>query len=87
MPNNLLTPIVNDRTRSVNFFNGRLLTGEDLTAEQQANRDTEIASINNDLRQAISPQTMAQKRMDRLDQIAGTSPDMLAAYHSFTYGK
>ena len=38
MPNNLLTPIVNDRTRSVNFFNGRLLTGEDLTAEQQANR-------------------------------------------------
>jgi hypothetical protein len=38
IPNNLLTPIVNDRTRSVNFFNGRLLTGEDLTAEQQANR-------------------------------------------------
>ena len=38
MPNNLLTAIVNDRTRSVNFFNGRLLTGEDLTAEQQANR-------------------------------------------------
>ena len=38
MPNNLLTPIVNDRTRSVNFFNGRLLTGEDLTTEQQANR-------------------------------------------------
>jgi hypothetical protein len=38
MPNNLLTPIVNDRTRSVNFFNGRLLTGEDLSAEQQANR-------------------------------------------------
>ncbi len=38
MPSNLLTPIVNDRTRSVNFFNGRLLTGEDLTAEQQANR-------------------------------------------------
>jgi len=38
MANNLLTPIVNNRTRSVNFFNGRLLTGEDLTAEQQANR-------------------------------------------------
>lgn len=38
MTNNLLTPILNDRTRSVNFFNGRLLTGEDLTAEQQANR-------------------------------------------------
>lgn len=38
MANNLLTPIVNSRTRSVNFFNGRLLTGEDLTAEQQANR-------------------------------------------------
>src|SRR5213595_773753 len=38
MTNNLLTPILNDRTRSVNFFNGRLLTGEDLTAEQKANR-------------------------------------------------
>src|SRR5437660_8811592 len=38
MPSNLLTAIVNDRTRSVNFFNGRLLTGEDLTAEQKANR-------------------------------------------------
>src|SRR5215467_15864430 len=38
MTSNLLTPILNDRTRSVNFFNGRLLTGEDLTAEQQANR-------------------------------------------------
>ncbi len=38
MPNNLLTPIVNNRTRSVNFFNGRLLTGEDLTAEQKANK-------------------------------------------------
>jgi hypothetical protein len=38
MANNLLTPILNDRMRSVNFFNGRLLTGEDLTAEQKANR-------------------------------------------------
>ena len=38
MPSNLLTAIVNDRTRSVNFFNGRLLTGEDLTAEQKSNR-------------------------------------------------
>jgi hypothetical protein len=37
MANNLLTPILND-IRSVNFFNGRLLTGEDLTAEQKANR-------------------------------------------------
>src|SRR5438105_2549128 len=38
MTNNLLTPILNDRTRSINFFNGRLLTGEDLTAEQKSNR-------------------------------------------------
>jgi len=38
MATNLQTPILNNRTRSVNFFNGRLLTGEDLTAEQQANR-------------------------------------------------
>jgi hypothetical protein len=38
MANDLLSPILNDLTRSVNFFNGRLLTGEDLTAEQQANR-------------------------------------------------
>jgi hypothetical protein len=38
MPSNLQTPILNNYTRSVNFFNGRLLTGEDLTTEQQANR-------------------------------------------------
>jgi hypothetical protein len=38
MATNLFTPILNGRTRSVNFFNGRLLTGEDLTAEQKANR-------------------------------------------------
>jgi hypothetical protein len=38
MAQDLLSPILNNRTRSVNFFNGRLLTGEDLTAEQQANR-------------------------------------------------
>lgn len=35
---NLLTPILSTRTRSVNFFNGRLLAGEDLTTEQQSNR-------------------------------------------------
>jgi hypothetical protein len=38
MATNLQTPILNSRTRSVNFFNGRLLTGDDLTSEQQANR-------------------------------------------------
>lgn len=38
MATNLQTPILNNLTRSVNFFNGRLLTGEDLTAEQQTNR-------------------------------------------------
>ncbi len=38
MATNLQTPILNSRTRSINFFNGRLLTGDDLTAEQQANR-------------------------------------------------
>ena len=38
MPINLQTAILNNRTRSVNFFNGRLLSGEDLTTEQQANR-------------------------------------------------
>lgn len=31
-------PIFQDGLRSVNFFNGRLLTAEDLTAEQTANR-------------------------------------------------
>ncbi len=35
---NLLTPIPSSRTRSINFFNGRLLAGEDLTTEQQSNR-------------------------------------------------
>lgn len=35
---NLLTPILSTRIRSVNFFNGRLLAGEDLTTEQQSNR-------------------------------------------------
>jgi hypothetical protein len=34
----LLTPVPSDRTRSINFFNGRLLTGEDLTTEQKTNR-------------------------------------------------
>ena len=38
MATSLQIPISNKWTRSVNFFNGRLLTGEDLTAEQQANR-------------------------------------------------
>jgi hypothetical protein len=35
MAANLFTPILNDRTRSIHFFNGRLLTGEDMTAEQR----------------------------------------------------
>ena len=35
---NLLTPILSTRTRSINFFNGRLLAAEDLTTEQQNNR-------------------------------------------------
>jgi hypothetical protein len=35
---NLLTPILSTRARSINFFNGRLLAGEDLTTEQQTNR-------------------------------------------------
>ncbi len=34
----LLTLIPSTRTRSINFFNGRLLAGEDLTTEQQSNR-------------------------------------------------
>jgi hypothetical protein len=34
----LLQAITNPRTTSVNFFNGRLLSGEDLTTEQKANR-------------------------------------------------
>jgi hypothetical protein len=38
MASNLLTPILNNRTRSINFFNGRLLTGDDLTSEQKVNR-------------------------------------------------
>src|SRR5205823_1104339 len=38
MAANLFTPILNDRTRSVHFFNGRLLTGEDLTSEQRGQR-------------------------------------------------
>src|SRR5579862_2812559 len=38
MATNLQTPVLNNRTRSVNFFNGRLLSGEDLTSEQLSNR-------------------------------------------------
>ncbi len=38
MANNLLTPILNDLRVSVNFVNGRVLTGEDLTTEQKVNR-------------------------------------------------
>jgi hypothetical protein len=35
----LLKPILDGGVRSVNFFNGRLLTGEDLTREQAASRE------------------------------------------------
>ncbi|NUQ73847.1 MAG: hypothetical protein HUU21_09845 [Polyangiaceae bacterium] len=35
----LLKPILEGGVRSINFFNGRLLTGEDLTKEQAANRE------------------------------------------------
>ena len=37
---NLLTPVMDTSTRSVNFFNGRLLTAEDLSREQDANRES-----------------------------------------------
>jgi hypothetical protein len=39
MANNLSTPILQDGIRSSNFFNGRLLTAEDLSQEQLANRE------------------------------------------------
>src|SRR2546423_570842 len=35
----LLAPILDGGIASVNFFNGRLLSGEDLSAEQSANRE------------------------------------------------
>jgi hypothetical protein len=38
MANSLFTPILNDRTRAPNFFNGRLLTGEAMSDEQRAQR-------------------------------------------------
>src|SRR6267142_3062225 len=40
MPSELLKPILTGGIRSVNFFNGRLLSGEDLSREQEANRET-----------------------------------------------
>jgi hypothetical protein len=39
MVQNLFTPILDDGLLTINFFNGRLLTGEDLSEEQAANRD------------------------------------------------
>src|SRR5437870_5545906 len=38
MPADLFTPILNDQTRSVSFFNGRLLSGEAMADEQRAVR-------------------------------------------------
>jgi hypothetical protein len=38
-PTELLKPILGGGIRSVNFFNGRLLSGEDLSKEQEANRE------------------------------------------------
>ena len=38
-PIDLLTPVFDGGIRSVNFFNGRLLSGEDLTQEKEANRE------------------------------------------------
>src|SRR5882762_2766063 len=37
MANNLLTPILNTSTVSVNFFNGRLFSAEDINVEKKAN--------------------------------------------------
>lgn len=39
-PAELLKPIIGGGIRSVNFFNGRLLSGEDMSREQEANRET-----------------------------------------------
>jgi hypothetical protein len=38
MATDLFTPVLNDRTRSVRFFNGRLLSGEAMTDEQSGLR-------------------------------------------------
>jgi hypothetical protein len=38
MASDLFKPVLNDRTRSPNFFNGRLLTGEAMSEEQDAQR-------------------------------------------------
>src|SRR5258706_11713097 len=38
MATDLFTPVLNDRTRSVRFFNGRLLSGEAMTDEQGGQR-------------------------------------------------
>lgn len=38
MAADLFTAVLSDRTRSVNFFNGRLLSAEDLISEQKTNR-------------------------------------------------
>lgn len=38
MPTNLQSAILNDKTVSVNFFNGRILSGDDMAAEQAGNR-------------------------------------------------
>ncbi len=35
----LLKPILEGGVRSINFFNGRMLSGEDLTREQAAQRE------------------------------------------------
>ena len=39
MPTELLEPVVNDGVRLTHFFNGRVLTAEDLRREQDAARD------------------------------------------------
>ncbi len=39
MASKLLTPILEGGIRSTNYFNGRLLSGEDLSQEQSANRE------------------------------------------------
>jgi hypothetical protein len=40
-PAELLKPIIGGGIRSVNFFNGRLLSGEDMSREQEANREAD----------------------------------------------
>jgi hypothetical protein len=73
MSENLLTPILRSGTRSTNFFNGRVLTAEDMQVEQAANR-----AILWRLGQAVGEGVISGLQV-QIDQPGGAEPSLFVS--------